>query len=35
MDPEVSVQEQNPLELDLNEITRKLLFLDQWRGVFR
>ncbi|XP_052034688.1 inactive ubiquitin carboxyl-terminal hydrolase MINDY-4B [Apodemus sylvaticus] len=35
MDPEISVQEQNPLELDLNEITKKLLFLDQWRGVFR
>ncbi|XP_028619507.1 inactive ubiquitin carboxyl-terminal hydrolase MINDY-4B [Grammomys surdaster] len=35
MDPEISVQEQNPLELDLNEITRKLLFLDQWRGVLR
>ncbi|XP_063138966.1 inactive ubiquitin carboxyl-terminal hydrolase MINDY-4B isoform X2 [Rattus norvegicus] len=35
MDPEISVEEQNPLELDLNEITRELLFLDQWRGVFR
>ncbi|XP_028738006.1 inactive ubiquitin carboxyl-terminal hydrolase MINDY-4B [Peromyscus leucopus] len=35
MDTEISVQEQSPLELDLNEITRKILFLDKWRGIFR
>ncbi|ERE87738.1 hypothetical protein H671_1g3577 [Cricetulus griseus] len=35
MDTEISVQEQSPLELDLNEITEKILFLDKWRGIFR
>ncbi|XP_060234330.1 inactive ubiquitin carboxyl-terminal hydrolase MINDY-4B [Meriones unguiculatus] len=35
MDPEIPVQEQSPLELDLKEITRKILFLDKWRGIFR
>ncbi|CAH6779093.1 Mindy4b-ps [Phodopus roborovskii] len=35
MDTEISVQERSPLELDLNEITGKILFLDKWRGIFR
>ncbi|KAL1777966.1 hypothetical protein HispidOSU_017555 [Sigmodon hispidus] len=35
MDTEISGQEQSPLQLDLNEVTRKILFLDKWRGIFR
>nr|XP_048280812.1 inactive ubiquitin carboxyl-terminal hydrolase MINDY-4B [Myodes glareolus] len=35
MDTEISVQEQSPLGLDLNEITREILFLNRWRGIFR
>ncbi|XP_029425270.1 inactive ubiquitin carboxyl-terminal hydrolase MINDY-4B [Nannospalax galili] len=34
MDTEVSGQEHSPQELDLDEITRKILFLDKWRGIF-
>ncbi|KAM6223888.1 inactive ubiquitin carboxyl-terminal hydrolase MINDY-4B [Rhynchocyon petersi] len=34
MDTEVSGQEENSQELDLEEITRKLFFLDKWRGIF-
>ncbi|KAM6160996.1 inactive ubiquitin carboxyl-terminal hydrolase MINDY-4B [Erethizon dorsatum] len=33
-DMEVSSQEQSPQELDLEDITRKILFLDKWRGIF-
>ena len=31
---EPSEEAQNSQELDLEEITRKLLFLDKWREIF-
>ncbi|XP_058152384.1 inactive ubiquitin carboxyl-terminal hydrolase MINDY-4B [Dasypus novemcinctus] len=34
MDTVVSGQEQNSQELNLEEITRKISFLDKWRGIF-
>ncbi|KAM5292433.1 inactive ubiquitin carboxyl-terminal hydrolase MINDY-4B [Ctenodactylus gundi] len=34
MDTEVSSLEQSPQELDLEEITRSILFLDKWREIF-
>ncbi|XP_062037856.1 inactive ubiquitin carboxyl-terminal hydrolase MINDY-4B [Lepus europaeus] len=34
MNREVSGQEPSSPELDLEEITRKILFLDKWRGIF-
>ncbi|XP_051012858.1 inactive ubiquitin carboxyl-terminal hydrolase MINDY-4B [Acomys russatus] len=35
MDPEISVQKQDSLELDLSDIIRKILFLDKWKEIFR